>query len=113
MRNFKQYFRLIIFLIGIVVINLILTYCLLSAGEYSRVVLHEATGQGKNYDLVIFGSSEAQAAWNSDKADNVLGINTFNMGGTAVYWRGGNLSTVSKLYELSGTLHSGVDDWKT
>lgn len=89
MRNFKQYFRLIIFLIGIVTFNHILTYCLMSAGEYSRVVLHEATGQGKSYDLVIFGSSEAQAAWNSDKADEVLGINTFNMGGTAVYWRGG------------------------
>lgn len=89
MHNFKPYIRLIIFIAGFILLNKFLTFCIVPAEQCSRIVLHEATEVLNSHDLVVFGASEAHADWDSNKADEILGITTFNMGGTAAKLNGG------------------------
>lgn len=96
MRNSKQakaWIRLIIFLIGIVVINQALTFLLVPPGRLSRWVQHYSVTPENSYDLITFGASESMRSWNSQKADEILGIHTYNMGGSAISLEGGIYAT--------------------
>lgn len=89
MHNFKPYIRLVLFVAGIIFLNKIMTFFILPAEQCSRIVLHEAAEVENSHDLVVFGASEAHSDWDSSKADEILGINTFSMGGTAAKLNGG------------------------
>ena len=92
MRNFnkiKPWIRLVVFLFGIVVINEILTFLLVPAGQFSRWVQHDAVEPENTYQLITFGASESLRTWDSQTADEILGIKTYNMGGSAISLEGG------------------------
>lgn len=96
MRNSKQakaWIRLILFLLGIVVINQVLTFLLVPPGRLSRWVQHYSVTPENSYDLITFGASESMRSWNSQKADEILGIHTYNAGGSAISLEGGIYAT--------------------
>lgn len=89
MHNIRPYIRLVLFILGVIFLNYILSWCLIPAEEGSRITLYEASNEKYTHDLVVFGASEAHADWNTNIANEILGLDTFNMGGTAAKLDGG------------------------
>lgn len=91
--KYKGWIRLIVFIVGIAIINSILSYFLVPAGNYSRWVQHDAVTPENTYDLITFGASESMRTWDSKRADEILGTHSFNMGSSATYLDGGIYAT--------------------
>lgn len=94
MHNFKgkKYvasIRLIVFIIVFFIINEIITFFLVPAGSFSRWVEYDAVTPKDSYDLVAIGSSELLRSWDSNRADELLGIHTFNMGSSSTILEAG------------------------
>ena len=89
----KTAFRIIIFIIGIIVINQILSFLLVPHVCYARKVQHDILYSEEPYDLIAFGSSEMFYAFDAPYAGEVLGKKCYNMGTSGTALVGGVYAT--------------------
>lgn len=85
--------RFVAFILGIVILNEILCFLFVPAGNFSRWVLHDVVTPENSYDLIAFGASECIKTWDSQTADAILGTHSFNMGSSATHVDGGIYAT--------------------
>lgn len=83
--------RLILFLVVLVVLSRLLSFVLMLPLGYSRTIMHESLDH--DYDCIVVGSSEAMYAFDTAVFDKIRGTDSFILGTEATYLNGGEWAT--------------------
>ncbi len=99
MKNNRDIFCIIVFVLGIVLINHCMSFLLVPHVSYARQVLHDITETDASYDVICFGSSESLYAFDSPRASEMLHQPCYNMGTSGTTLNGGVYATFQDVLE--------------